>query len=77
MAAEPDATIDPRLFQDSPRTQPHAQPLSQASLPSRTLDTADYSEEEDDGGGGKRQKLNLWKCKQCRDARKKVALSLS
>lgn len=63
----PDTTIDPRLLDDYPtETQPRA-----VALPSRTtLDDASGEE-----GREKRRKLNLYKCRQCRDARKKVGIS--
>ena len=66
-----DVTIDPRLFDDDPtQIQPRGQP---DTLPSRNLDNADdASDEQAPEGSGKRRKLNLLKCKQCRDARKKV-----
>jgi len=31
------------------------------------------NDSDDDQGSSKRRKLNLWKCKNCRDARKKVS----
>lgn len=66
-----DAPIDPRILQDE--TQPHAQPMT---LPTRTLDdehnASDGEGNEQNDGGKKRRKLNLLKCKQCREARKKV-----
>jgi hypothetical protein len=69
-----DTTIDPRLFEDSRTQPPQPQPLAESiALPSRSLDNADDG--SDDGGNEgneKRRKLNLWKCKPCRDARKKV-----
>ena len=59
--------LDPRLFDSA---QP---PDPVIALPSRNLDNAeDASDEEGQDGSGKRRKLNLLKCKQCRDARKKV-----
>jgi hypothetical protein len=68
-----DTAIDPRLLDDDPtQGQPRGQPVT---LPSRNLDNADdaYASDEDgQEGSGKRRKLNLLKCKQCRDARKKV-----
>lgn len=72
MAAD-GTTIDPRLFEDlDSQTQPQPQPLSHANLPARTLENADDDSDDDNEGSEKRRKLNLWKCKQCRDARKKV-----
>ena len=64
-----DTAIDPRLLGDD---QPRGQPVI---LTSRNVDNADdayASDEEGPEGSGKRRKLNLLKCKQCRDARKKV-----
>lgn len=75
MADATATTIDPRILEFS-QTQPQAQPRANSTaLPSRALDTADESDDEGlDGNAGseKRRKLNLYKCKQCRDARKKV-----
>ena len=73
-----DASIDPRLLPGS-QTQPHPQPLPQTTLPSRSLENADDDDSDDEGNEGteKRRKLNLWKCKQCRDARKKVPYTRS
>jgi hypothetical protein len=63
--------VDPQLMEDATRLT--GQPLT---LPTRTHDDgeagADDVEGERQEGSEKRQKLNLWKCKQCRDARKKV-----
>jgi hypothetical protein len=59
------ATIDPRLIEgltEDSQTQP------QAGLP-----PAEDDSDDDNEASEKRRKLNLWKCKQCRDARKKVA----
>lgn len=52
-----------------------AQPVT--VLPTRTHDDgeADDDDETRNVGSEKRQKLNLWKCKQCREARKKVLFS--
>jgi hypothetical protein len=62
--------IDPQLTDTTRLT---AQPVA---LPTRTHDDAEAGADDADGerqdGSEKRQKLNLWKCKQCRDARKKV-----
>jgi len=61
--ADADAIIDPRLLGEA------------VALPTRRLDDPDSaSDGEDNEGSGKRRKVkqNLWKCKQCRDARKKV-----
>jgi hypothetical protein len=62
-AVDADAIIDPRLFGEA------------VALPTRKVDDPDSaSDGEGDEGSGKRRKVkqNLWKCKQCRDARKKV-----
>ncbi len=71
MPADTD-NIDPQLTEGVDTTRLTAQPLT---LPTRTLDDTetgvDGGDERQDGSE-KRQKLNLWKCKQCREARKKV-----
>ena len=63
--------IDPQLTADATRLT--APPLT--VLPTRRA-RDDGEADDDDGernvGSEKRQKLNLWKCKQCREARKKV-----
>jgi hypothetical protein len=60
--------IDPQLPVDPTRLTP--QPLS---LPTRGHDDIEGAAEDGDAErSDKRQKLNLWKCRQCRDARKKV-----
>jgi hypothetical protein len=55
-------------------TGPRLTAQSVLALPTRTQH--DDAEADDDGeksvGHEKRQKLNLWKCKQCREARQKV-----
>jgi hypothetical protein len=65
-----DLTIDPQL-----RLQPPTQPSREPGL-SRAGDTPDAAQsdgDQNDGGTSrKRQKLNLYKCNQCRVARKKV-----
>jgi hypothetical protein len=65
--AETATPIDPRLTGET-------QPLAQAvTLPTHTPDDNDgASDREGNVGGEKRRKLNLLKCRQCRDARKKV-----
>jgi hypothetical protein len=64
--------IDPRLTGATSRLA--AQPLT--VLPTRTHDDGEAEDDDESGqrnaGSEKRQKLNLWKCKQCREARKKV-----
>jgi len=60
--------IDPRLTGDTSRLT--VQPLT--VLPTRTQHDDDDETEQRNLGSEKRQKLNLWKCKQCREARKKV-----
>jgi hypothetical protein len=65
--------IDPQLTGDTSRLT--AQPLT--VLPTRTQHDDGEADDDDDTeqrnlGSEKRQKLNLWKCKQCREARKKV-----
>jgi len=62
--------IDPQLTAGG--TQPRGQSVT---LPTRTHEDVDGDDDDGDGNEGnaaKRQKLNLWKCRQCRDARKKV-----
>jgi len=63
--------IDPQLTGDATRLTTQALTV----LPTRRAND-DNEADEDDGernaGSEKRQKLNLWKCKQCREARKKV-----
>lgn len=62
--------IDPRLMEVTTRLTPQG-----LSLPTRSHDDNDGGADEGEGDGersDKRQKLNLWKCRQCRDARKKV-----
>ena len=63
--------IDPQLTGGA--TGLTAQPLT--VLPSRRAHDEAEAEEDEGGrnvGSEKRQKLNLLKCKQCREARKKV-----
>jgi hypothetical protein len=63
--------IDPQLTGDTTRLT--APPV--IALPTRTQHDdaeADDDEGERNVGSEKRHKLNLWKCKQCREARKKV-----
>lgn len=74
-----DLNLDPQLMSHSPSPRGGS-----VTLPSRSLEDPDAgsgSEDEvdgakegdnDDTAGKKRRKLNLWKCKQCREARKKV-----
>lgn len=64
--------IDPRLSHISQnQAQPHDASMT---LPSRAAGELDNASDRDgDDGGEKRRKLNLWKCKQCREARKKVS----
>jgi hypothetical protein len=66
-------TIDPQLTEAIDTAGLTAPPLT---LPTRTHDDTEAGVDGEDGerqeGSEKRQKLNLWKCKQCRDARKKV-----
>ncbi|KAH9222972.1 heterokaryon incompatibility protein-domain-containing protein [Leptodontidium sp. 2 PMI_412] len=73
-----DLNLDPQLMSHSPSPRGGS-----VTLPSRSLEDPDAgsgSEDEvdgakegdnDDTAGKKRRKLNLWKCKQCREARKK------
>jgi hypothetical protein len=62
--ADTPTPIDPRL------TGELGVPVT---LPNRALDDLDgASDGEGNEGSEKRRKLNLWKCRQCRDARKKV-----
>ncbi|KUJ09479.1 uncharacterized protein LY89DRAFT_741186 [Mollisia scopiformis] len=63
-----DLSIDPQL-RPPPTTQPHGEP----GLSARAGDTPDAQSdgEQNDGTSRKRQKLNLYKCNQCRVARKK------
>jgi hypothetical protein len=66
----PDANIDPRLLEEHLQPPPR---VNTVTLPTRTVDDHDSgSDGEGNEGSEKRRKLNLWKCKQCRDARKKV-----
>ena len=66
-----DSNLDPLLFQ--PRQNEGQPPDVSVTLPSRTVGEPDNGTDgEGDDGGEKRRKLNLWKCKQCREARKKV-----
>lgn len=75
-----DSAIDPQL---SEVTQPQSQSESQAPGHSLSLpihnnhnvtdpDNASDADGHDPAGSEKRRKLNLWKCKQCREARKKA-----
>lgn len=70
-----DLTIDPQLRLQPP-TQPPRDASSLSTLSTRTEGgTPDAQSEGEEEGGGttrKRQKLNLYKCNQCRVARKKV-----
>ncbi|KAG0650483.1 Heterokaryon incompatibility protein [Hyphodiscus hymeniophilus] len=65
MAADADANIDPQLGDSQ------AQPPQPQGLPSRPLENAEDDSDDEDGASEKRRKLNLWKCRQCREARKK------
>jgi hypothetical protein len=64
--------IDPQLTGDP-------QPQSQVTLPTRNHDDIDNASDGqgNNEGGEKRRKLNLLKCKQCRDARKKVGYKVT
>lgn len=69
-----DLTIDPQL-----RLQPPAQPPREPALPTlagdtQTTDALSDGDQNDGGTSRKRQKLNLYKCNQCRVARKKVVV---
>lgn len=65
------APIDPRLTGE---VQPGAQ--LPVTLPTRVFEDRDGASDGDGNEGSeKRRKLNLWKCRQCRDARKKVRRS--
>ncbi|KAL2065534.1 hypothetical protein VTL71DRAFT_3204 [Oculimacula yallundae] len=72
-----DSNLDPRLIIDKPAH-------SEVTLPTRNIEDGDGSGSEEEEGAKegqnendeddprkKRRKLNLWKCKQCREARKK------
>jgi hypothetical protein len=67
-----ESAIDPQLTGD-------AQPQPQVTLPTRNHDDIDNASDGqgNNEGGEKRRKLNLLKCKQCRDARKKVGYSIT
>jgi hypothetical protein len=58
-----------RLFQDDGSVLEFSDSKAQADA---MLDNEEESDMGDEGGNIKRHKLNLLKCKQCRDARKKV-----
>jgi hypothetical protein len=64
-----ESAIDPQLTADA-----QAQAQAQVTLPTRNHDDADNPSDGqgNNEAGEKRRKLNLLKCKQCRDARKKV-----
>lgn len=76
-------SLDPRLMSHSPSPRGES-----VALPSRSLGDEGYSGSDDEGGkegendsgtgtgNKKRRKLNLWKCKQCREARKKVCVCI-
>jgi hypothetical protein len=68
-----DSAIDPQL---SEITQPQSEsqpPGTSVTLPiNNHTDPENVSDEPGGDASEKRRKLNLWKCKQCRDARKKV-----
>lgn len=71
-----DLTIDPQLRLQPPPTQPPREPSSLSTISYRQGDTPDAQSETEQNDGGtsrKRQKLNLYKCNQCRVARKKVS----
>jgi hypothetical protein len=67
-----ESAIDPQLTGD-------AQPQPQVTLPTRNHDEIDNASDGQGNieGGEKRRKLNLLKCKQCRDARKKVGYNVT
>jgi hypothetical protein len=69
-----DSTVDSSQFDDSSRNHSDLG-LVAVDSPS-SVELASFSETESDVAENcaneKRLKLNLWKCKQCRDARKKV-----
>ena len=67
-----ESAIDPQLTGD-------AQPQPQVTLPTRNHDDIDNASDGQGNieGGEKRRKLNLLKCKQCRDARKKVGYNVT
>ncbi|RDW58486.1 hypothetical protein BP5796_12416 [Coleophoma crateriformis] len=66
-----DHSIDPRLLREAPSPElgHDAEPRDEAGADDG--DSASEPEAEGHDGRQKRQKLNLWKCKQCRDARRK------
>ncbi|KAE9379705.1 hypothetical protein N431DRAFT_398153 [Stipitochalara longipes BDJ] len=64
-----DSTVDSGHSEDSFREDSDFSIVSLESPSS--VELANLPESEWDVGSEKRQKLNLWKCKQCRDARKK------
>ena len=64
-----DSIIDPRLLGGSSQARLLTETID-AALPSQNRNDQDSS--RNDEGIKERQKLNLWKCKPCRDARKKV-----
>ena len=70
------SVIDPRLRGDPSQTQPQPQlqpRVDSLTLPTRNLDDLDLDlDGRGNEGGEKRRKLNLLKCRHCRDARKKV-----
>jgi hypothetical protein len=67
-----ESAIDPQLAGDA-----QAQP--QVTLPTRNHDDVDNPSDGqgNNEGSEKRRKLNLLKCKQCRDARKKVGYKVT
>ena len=71
--------VDPRLR--SPTPGGTSLTLRNIGDPEQGDGSSDDTEKEGDDGstgpGRKRRKLNLWKCKQCRDARKKVRIIMA
>jgi len=67
-----DSTVDSGQSDDSSdqRSDPG---LVSVESPS-SVELASLSERDSDVSVETRQKLNLWKCRQCREARKKVSL---
>ncbi|KAN0114446.1 Heterokaryon incompatibility protein (HET) domain containing protein [Hyaloscypha variabilis] len=73
-----DSTVDSNQFDDSSRNHSELGPVAVDSPSS--VELASFFETESDVAeescaNEKRLKLNLWKCKQCRDARKKCFLA--
>jgi len=71
--------VDPRLR--SPTPGGTSLTLRNVEEPDPGDGSSDEAEKEGDDGsvgpGTKRRKLNLWKCKQCREARKKVRIIMA